>query len=136
MKLEFEYATDGSWIVAVFGANADIALLTEAAVKLRAYRETHPGAGSIADLRAIENFDVDARALRVGTATGVEWDAEHADRAGRFALVTDSDLTYALARQYQARRNSGVTLIEIFETREAAEAWLALPEHPASLDVG
>jgi len=88
------------------------------------HRDRYNDVDTLIDLTAVEHFEISADDLRKSAGRHAAWDRSHPNARARVAIVAATPLTFGLARQFQSRRVSQTTEVEIFETRADAEAWL------------
>ena len=90
----------------------------------RRHLDRYSGLDALLDLSDVEHFGVSANDLRTGAAWHAARDGAHPRSRTRVAIVANSALTFGLARQFQSRRVTETTDVEIFSRTGEAEAWL------------
>ena len=99
------------------------AVLMQPLRQARRHLDRYSGLDALLDLSDVEHFGVSADELRTGAAWHAARDGAHPSRK-RVAIVANSALTFGLARQFQSRRVTETTDVEIFSRTGEAEAWL------------
>ena len=98
--------------------------LMQPARKAQRHRDRYNNVDTLLDLSDVEHFRISAEELRLSAGRQSAWDRTHPKARARVAIVANSPLTVGLARQFQSRRTSDTTEVEIFRRRQDAEAWL------------
>jgi len=93
------------------------------------------GVGELADLRQVTSFRITADALHEVKTLGEERYAG-TDTTFRTAIVAPSDLSFGIARIYDALVAGGPEEVAVFRGLGEALEWLALDEIPDDLDAG
>lgn len=100
-----------------------MASLIRAYEQLISARDYDPTLHHLADLRAVEHFNVSSVGIRQLTRTLPRLDELRIQT--KLAIVAEKDDVYGMARMYQTLRSDAPQLIQVFRDMEDAKGWLA-----------
>lgn len=119
MEAELEFELSPTRVVVRFPRVTTLAALMQPARDAQVHRDRYNDVDTLIDLTAVEHLEISADDLRKSAGRHAAWDRSHPNARARIAIVAASPLTFGLARQFQSRRVSETTEVEI-----DAEAWL------------
>ena len=116
-------ATEGVRYTVMSGVVRDAELLDSYAV-LRAAPDAERSLPAIIDLREVRKFDVTATVVRqIGDMLR---DVEPPGVRRRVAIAAPADVTFGMARMFEAFRHGGGTEYAVFRDMREARRWLGL----------
>lgn len=124
MQPDFEFVLTPTRVVVRFPRVVTLAALMQPARDAQVHRDRYNDVDTLIDMTDVEHFEISANDLRKSAGRHAAWDRSHPNARARVAIVAATPLTFGLARQFQSRRVSETTAVEIFAHRAEAEAWL------------